>query len=52
MLYEVITEIKSMNKDVPCIIISANVELDTIKDAYGKGCNEYIKKPFYRNNFV
>jgi DNA-binding response OmpR family regulator len=43
----ILNEIKSMNKDVPCIIISANVELDTIKDAYGKGCNEYIKKPFY-----
>ncbi len=36
-----------MNSLTPAIIISANVELETIKDAYIKGCDEYIKKPFY-----
>ncbi len=40
-------EIRSMNKDTPSIIISANVDLETIQDAYVKGCNEYLKKPFY-----
>ena len=40
-------ELRDMNKTTPAIIISANVELETIKDAYVKGCDEYIKKPFY-----
>lgn len=40
-------ELRDMNKTTPAIIISANVELETIKDAYIKGCDEYIKKPFY-----
>ena len=40
-------ELRAMNSSTPAIIISANVELETIKDAYIKGCDEYIKKPFY-----
>ncbi|MBV5279471.1 MAG: response regulator transcription factor [Campylobacteraceae bacterium] len=40
-------EIRIMDKLTPAIIISANVELDTIQDAYHKGCDEYLKKPFY-----
>ena len=40
-------EIRVMDSLTPAIIISANVELDTIKDAYVKGCDEYLKKPFY-----
>jgi DNA-binding response OmpR family regulator len=40
-------EIRVMDNKTPAIIISANVELETIKDAYTKGCDEYLKKPFY-----
>jgi len=40
-------EIRIMDSKTPAIIISANVELETIKDAYSKGCDEYLKKPFY-----
>lgn len=40
-------EIRSMDNATPAIIISANVELDTIQEAYNKGCDEYLKKPFY-----
>ncbi len=40
-------EIRSMDKKTPAIIISANVDLETIQDAYNKGCDEYLKKPFY-----
>jgi len=40
-------EIRSMNQHTPAIIISANVDLETIQDAYLKGCDEYLKKPFY-----
>jgi len=40
-------EIRVMDAATPAIIISANVELDTIQEAYSKGCDEYLKKPFY-----
>lgn len=40
-------EIRSMDSQTPTIIISANVDLETIQDAYVKGCDEYLKKPFY-----
>lgn len=40
-------EIRVMDDTTPAIIISANVELETIKDAYVTGCDEYLKKPFY-----
>lgn len=40
-------EIRSMDENTPAIIISANIELETIQDAYHKGCDEYLKKPFY-----
>lgn len=40
-------EIRVMDDKTPSIIISANVELETIKDAYVRGCDEYLKKPFY-----
>jgi len=40
-------EIRIMDDKTPAIIISANVELETIQDAYSKGCDEYLKKPFY-----
>lgn len=32
---------------VPVLIISSNHELEKIKIAYEKGCNDYIKKPFF-----
>lgn len=40
-------EIRVMNSSTPLIIISANVDLETIQSAYVKGCDEYLKKPFY-----
>ncbi len=40
-------EIKHMDEKIPSIIISANVDLETIKEAYTSGCDEYLKKPFY-----
>ncbi|MGB5867495.1 MAG: response regulator transcription factor [Arcobacteraceae bacterium] len=36
-----------MGLNVPIIIISSNHELDKIKTSYEKGCNDYIKKPFF-----
>ena len=40
-------QIRIMNSVTPAIIISANVDLETIQEAYTKGCDEYLKKPFY-----
>lgn len=40
-------ELRMMDNTTPAIIISANVELESIQDAYIKGCDEYLKKPFY-----
>lgn len=36
-----------LGEDVPILIISANHELEKIKSSYEKGCNDYIKKPFF-----
>lgn len=38
--------IKIINKNSIVFIMSANIDISTIKDAYSKGCNDYIKKPF------
>jgi DNA-binding response OmpR family regulator len=40
-------QLRVMDTKTPAIVISANVELETIKEAYVKGCDEYLKKPFY-----
>ena len=42
----ILKELKQ-NLEAPILIISSNIDLDTIKDAYGFGCDDYIKKPFY-----
>lgn len=39
--------IREYDQKTPVIIISSNIELDTIKNAYLKGCNDFLKKPFY-----
>ena len=38
--------IKNINPNSKVIIISANINIDKIKEAYLKGCDDYIKKPF------
>jgi len=44
---ELLRRIREYYEDVPVIIISATVELDTIKKAYGFGCSDFLKKPFF-----
>ncbi|PHO13772.1 DNA-binding response regulator [Malaciobacter halophilus] len=39
--------IRDYDISIPVIIISSNIELNTIKNAYIKGCNDFLKKPFY-----
>lgn len=38
--------IKTINPNAKVLIISANINIDKIKEAYIKGCDDYIKKPF------
>ena len=43
---EILKYIKSINTNANILIISANIGIDTIKEAYKYGCEDYIKKPF------
>jgi DNA-binding response OmpR family regulator len=43
----ILKELRETYIDTPMLIISSNIDLDTIKDAYGLGCDDYLKKPFY-----
>ena len=43
----ILKEIRAHDKVIPILIISSNIDLDTIKNAYGFGCNDYLKKPFF-----
>lgn len=43
----ILKDIRDFGLDTPVIIISSHIELDTIKQAYKKGCNDFLKKPFY-----
>lgn len=40
-------EIRDRDKKTPAIIISSNIEFETIQKAYLSGCNDFLKKPFY-----
>lgn len=40
-------DLRLMDKVTPAIVISANDDLETIQTAYEKGCDDYLKKPFY-----
>ncbi len=44
---ELLKKIREYYEEVPVIIISSTVELDVIKKAYGFGCSDFIKKPFF-----
>ena len=43
---DVLEKIKSINLNSNVIIISANVNIELIKEAYILGCDDYLKKPF------
>lgn len=43
----ILKTIRDYNKRVPVLIISSNHELEKIQTSYEKGCNDYIKKPFF-----
>jgi len=43
----ILKEIRETYPTIPTLIISGNIDLDTIRNAYGFGCSDYLKKPFY-----
>lgn len=43
----ILETIRMYHGDKPVIIISSNHELEKIQSSYEKGCNDYLKKPFY-----
>jgi len=43
----ILKEIRETYSTIPILIISSSIDLDTIKNAYGFGCSDYLKKPFY-----
>lgn len=40
-------DIRQNDKSTPAIIISSNIESNTVKEAYDVGCTDFLKKPFY-----
>jgi len=42
----VMQEIRKLYPRKPVIMISATIDIDMISQAYEKGCNDYMKKPF------
>ncbi|MFA6742218.1 MAG: response regulator transcription factor [Arcobacteraceae bacterium] len=43
---EILKSIKNMSTKTKVIMISANINIETIKEAYALGCDDYLKKPF------
>ena len=44
---KILEKIRNLDKQLPVIIMSSTVELDTIKEAYRLGCDDFLKKPFF-----
>lgn len=42
----VMEEIRKLYPTKPVIMVSATIDIDMISQAYEKGCNDYMKKPF------
>ena len=43
---ELLKLIKKLNTQTNIIMISANININKIKEAYNYGCDDYLKKPF------
>lgn len=48
----VLESIRMCHPDVPVIIISSNYELDKVQSSYERGCDDYIKKPFFMYELI
>ena len=43
---ELLSELRSFNDATPAIIITAYSDMDHLKNAFGSGANDFIRKPF------
>ena len=43
---EVLKEFRELSIDTPAIFVTAMSDIDHLKEAYGIGCNDYVRKPF------
>ena len=44
--HQILEIIRKDDKNIPVIIISAQIDIENIQKSYTLGCNDYIKKPF------
>ena len=44
--HEILKTIRKDNPNSPVIMISAEIDIENIKNSFDYGCNDYIKKPF------
>ncbi len=44
--HEILKTIRKESSNTPVIIISAEIDIENIKNSFEFGCNDYIKKPF------
>ena len=44
--HQILEIIRKSDKEIPVIIISAQIDIENIQKSYNLGCNDYIKKPF------
>jgi len=45
--HQILEIIRKSDKEIPVIIISAQIDIENIQKSYNLGCNDYIKKTFY-----
>ncbi len=43
---EVLKEFRELSIDTPAIFVTAMSDISYLKEAYGTGCNDYVRKPF------
>ncbi len=43
---EVLKEFRELSIDTPAIFVTAMSDIEHLKEAYGIGCNDYVRKPF------
>lgn len=44
--FEVLKELRKMGKDTPAIFLTSLSMINDLKEGFGAGCDDYIKKPF------
>lgn len=50
--FEIADEIRSVNGQVPIIFVTAKTQTDDVVKGFGKGANDYIRKPFSMEELI